>query len=109
MRSTCCFTRKQSTDRKRRMEVEDLYSGHQYEIPQVETVKKDKLTILINILQDDTLLSFKIEDDGVYNMREGEKAEILKFSQQKTKIEETFQKPIGKPSSFKFENFGKGY
>ena len=54
------------------------------------------------------MLSFKIDDDGVYNMREGDKnGELMNFTQKKTKLEEAFQKPIGKAISFKFENSGK--
>ena len=53
------------------------------------------------------MLSFKVTGDRVYNIREGEKDENIKFKQKKTMLEEAFQKPIGKEISFKFENFGK--
>ena len=64
-------------------------------------------TIKICIFQDKELLSFKVTGDRVYNIREGEKDENIKFKQKKTMLEEAFQKPIGKEISFKFENFGK--
>ena len=53
------------------------------------------------------MLSFKVTGDRVYNIREGEKDENIKFKQKKTMLEEAFQKPIRKEISFKFENFGK--
>ena len=41
-------------------------------------------------------------------MREGDKTgEMIEVKQKKTKLEEAFQKPIGRPISFKFENSGK--
>ena len=41
-------------------------------------------------------------------MREGDKTgEMIEVKQKITKLEEAFQKPIGRPISFKFENSGK--
>ena len=53
------------------------------------------------------MLSFKIDDDGVYNMRDEENAERINFRKEKTMLEGAFQKPIGKVISFQFENSGK--
>ena len=54
------------------------------------------------------MLSFKIENERVYNAREnGDNSEIRKIRDQKTKLESFFQKPLGKVISLKFENLGK--
>ena len=53
------------------------------------------------------MLSFKIDDDGVYNMRDEKNGERINFRKEKTMLEGAFQKPIGKVRSFQFENSGK--